>query len=52
MMRRFQHDRRGSTATEYAVIASLIAVTVLLMMPVGPALQGMFEQAAAGFERN
>ncbi|MBL8530875.1 MAG: Flp family type IVb pilin [Hyphomonadaceae bacterium] len=47
----FLRDRRGSTAIEYAVIASLLAVTVLAMMPIGGSLEETFQNAAAGLQK-
>lgn len=48
---RFLRDERGATAIEYALIASLIAMVIIGgVSAVGGSLNGVFEDAAAGFE--
>lgn len=50
MINRFLHDERGTTALEYAVIASLISVAIMLaIQPIGNTLADIFGQAEAGF---
>lgn len=50
MKRFFLRDERGTTVIEYAVIASLIAVTVLAALPIGGSLDEIFQRAAAAFD--
>ena len=43
-------DRRGATAVEYALIAAMIAVTMVTVMgPVGEALTTAFSSVANAF---
>ena len=49
MIRRFLRDERGTTAIEYAVIAALIFMAIILaIQPVGAALALIFGDAATG----
>lgn len=49
-MHRFLKDERGSTAIEYAVIAGLIFMAIILAIePIGGTLASTFEQVSAGF---
>jgi pilus assembly protein Flp/PilA len=53
MIHRFLRNRRGTTAIEYAVIASLIAVAIFAaIIPIGVTLSGTFDNARAGIEGN
>lgn len=50
MLKRFWSDRRGATAIEYALIASLIGLTLIGGATViGSELSGTFADVAAGF---
>jgi pilus assembly protein Flp/PilA len=50
MIARFLRDEAGTTALEYAVIASLISVAIMLaIQPIGNTLADIFGQAEAGF---
>lgn len=49
MIMKFFRDERGATAIEYALIASLIGlVLVVAIGAVGDSLTGTFDDAAAG----
>ncbi|MBL8538124.1 MAG: Flp family type IVb pilin [Hyphomonadaceae bacterium] len=53
MKNRFATDRSGTTAIEYAVIASLIALAIFAAIaPIGPTLSNIFGGASAGLEGN
>lgn len=48
MIARFLRDERGATAIEYAIIASLIFLVIIAaIQPIGAALSGIFNAAAA-----
>jgi len=50
MMIRFFSDRRGGTAIEYAMIASLIAILLIASITsIGLEVEVMFEAVVAGF---
>ena len=50
MIRRFLKDERGSTAIEYALIASIILFAIIAaIQPIGETLQNVFGEASAGF---
>jgi pilus assembly protein Flp/PilA len=43
------HSERGATATEYAIVASMIAVVIVAAVAlIGPPLSDFFNAAAAG----
>lgn len=49
MMRQFLREERGSTAIEYALIASLIGIVlVAAVTAIGGSLNGTFNDVAAG----
>ena len=49
MMRNFFRDESGATAIEYGLIgAGIFLVIVSAVALIGPRLQAIFEQAAAG----
>jgi pilus assembly protein Flp/PilA len=51
MIVNFLRDEHGATAIEYALIASLIGLAIILgVTAVGESLTGVFEDAAAGFD--
>ena len=51
MIRRFFRDERGTTAIEYAVIASLIGMAIIAaIQPIGEILQGTFGDVNSGLE--
>lgn len=51
MIRQFLTDERGTTAIEYAVIASLIFLAIVAaMIPIGEELGVVFQEAADGFQ--
>jgi Flp pilus assembly pilin Flp len=53
MMNRFARDERATTAIEYAVIASLIALAIFAAIaPIGPTLAEIFDGARGGMEGN
>jgi pilus assembly protein Flp/PilA len=48
-MIRFLHDERGATAIEYALIAAAIGLVIVAAVgAIGDALDGTFNDAAAG----
>ena len=50
MMIRFFNDRRGGTAIEYAMIASLTAILLITSLTsIGLDVEDMFEAVVAGF---
>lgn len=49
MMRKFLFEERGSTAIEYALIASLIGIVlVAAVSAIGGSLNGTFNDVASG----
>lgn len=53
MMSRFFRNKNGTTAIEYAVIASLIAVAIFASIePIGAILSGTFNNASEGMDGN
>lgn len=51
MIRRFLRCERGTTAIEYAVIASLIGIAIIAaIQPIGDILQGTFGDVSTGLE--
>lgn len=52
-MKRFLAARDGTTAVEYAVIASLIALAIFAAIePIGDSLSNIFGDAQAGMDGN
>jgi pilus assembly protein Flp/PilA len=48
---RFLRDERGTTAIEYALIASVISIVIVgAATSVGSSLEGFFEKVAAAFD--
>ncbi|MBY0564113.1 MAG: Flp family type IVb pilin [Hyphomonadaceae bacterium] len=53
MSKHFCRDRRGTTAIEYAIIASLIAVALFAaIFPIGGSISDIFDSARGGMEGN
>lgn len=53
MIARFFRNERATTAIEYAVIASLIALAIFAAIaPIAPTLSDIFDGARAGMEGN
>jgi pilus assembly protein Flp/PilA len=51
VIKRFLTDESGTTAIEYAVIASLIFMAIVAaIIPIGEELGVVFQEAADGFE--
>ncbi|MEQ8967935.1 MAG: Flp family type IVb pilin [Azospirillaceae bacterium] len=49
-IRQFLDDRRGATSIEYALIAALIAITIIgSVVALGTELNGMFSTVAGSF---
>ena len=51
IVRRFLRDEQGTTAIEYALVASGITVAIAASVhALGPAVRGLFESVQAGFK--
>ena len=53
MISRFFRNKNGTTAIEYAVIASLIAIVIFAaIVPIGGSISDIFDGARGGIEGN